>query len=115
MAINGEFLDDDVTEERYTAMTIQELRERLKHIAGLCWGLSIDLANDLERSQRLEAEVIQLRKKCCAFDKRMAEREDKLSKLSPDERAKYEEYLLKKRMQMADYRKCKKQGNRGNQ
>lgn len=37
-------------------MTIQELRERLKHIAGLCYGLSSDLSNAYKENMRLKEE-----------------------------------------------------------
>ena len=37
-------------------LTIEELRQRLKHIAGLCWGLSVDLANELEEREKLKFE-----------------------------------------------------------
>lgn len=106
MEFKGLINDDDV---EITPLTVESLRKRLKHIAGLCWGLSIDLNNELERNQRLEAEVIQLRKKVSAFDKRMALREEKLSKLPPEEREKREEKLYKKRLQAVESRKRKAQ------
>ena len=34
-------------------MTVEELRKRLKHIAGLCYGLSLDLKLLEEENQRL--------------------------------------------------------------
>lgn len=37
-------------------LTLEELRQRLKHIAGLCWGLSIDINNEIERNETLTAE-----------------------------------------------------------
>lgn len=37
-------------------MTFQELRERLKHIAVLCTGLSIDLANEIQMREDLTEE-----------------------------------------------------------
>lgn len=103
----GEFIDGDITETKYTARTIDELRSRLKHIAGLCYGLSIDLANDLERLALLEKENAELRNKLCLYDRRAAERAEKLSKLSPEEREKREEQLLKRRLQVAESRKKK--------
>lgn len=39
-----------------------ELRERLKHIASLCWGLSIDLQNEIELRETLERCYNQQRK-----------------------------------------------------
>ena len=38
-------------------MTKQEFRSKLKHIAGLCWALSCDLANSMDREKELEAEI----------------------------------------------------------
>ncbi len=37
-------------------MTLAELRERLKHIAVCCSGLSIDLANEITLREKLTAE-----------------------------------------------------------
>ncbi len=37
-------------------LTFKQLSERLKHIAGLCWGLSIDLQNEIKYRHALEAE-----------------------------------------------------------
>lgn len=42
-------------------MTLAELRERLKHIAVCCAGLSIDLANEITLREQLTAENEQLR------------------------------------------------------
>lgn len=39
-----------------------ELRERLKHIASLCWGLSIDLQNEIELREMLERSYNHQRK-----------------------------------------------------
>lgn len=41
-------------------LTFKQLSERLKHIAGLCWGLSIDLQNEIKYRHALEAERDQL-------------------------------------------------------
>lgn len=41
-------------------LTFKQLSERLKHIAGLCWGLSIDLQNEIKYRHALEAEREQL-------------------------------------------------------
>lgn len=41
-------------------LTLKELRERVKHIAGLCWGLSIDLQNEIERNAAITAEFKRL-------------------------------------------------------
>lgn len=40
----------------------QELRQRLKHIASLCWGLSIDLQNEIEYRETLEKAYNRMRK-----------------------------------------------------
>lgn len=40
----------------------QELRQRLKHIASLCWGLSIDLQNEIEYRETLEKSYARMRK-----------------------------------------------------
>ena len=37
-------------------LSLEQLRVRLKHIAGLCWGLSIDLNNEVTRNEELTAE-----------------------------------------------------------
>lgn len=41
-------------------LTFKQLSERLKHIAGLCWGLSIDLQNEIKYRHALEADREQL-------------------------------------------------------
>lgn len=41
-------------------MSFQELRQRLKHIAGLCWGLSIDLANEIQLREEITSENARL-------------------------------------------------------
>ncbi len=51
-------LTDD---EPQPPMTLAELRERLKHIAVCCSGLSIDLANEITLREQLAAENEQLR------------------------------------------------------
>lgn len=48
---------DEITNERDTRpLTLAQLRERLKHIAGLCWGLSIDVNNECARNETLQKE-----------------------------------------------------------
>lgn len=45
------------TKEIHSApLTYKQLSERLKHIASLCWGLSIDIQNEIELRKELEAE-----------------------------------------------------------
>lgn len=41
-------------------LTLEDLRQRLKHIAGLCWGLSIDINNEIERNVALNQENVRL-------------------------------------------------------
>lgn len=48
---------DEITNETHRApLTLAQLRERLKHIAGLCWGLSIDINNECARNEALQKE-----------------------------------------------------------
>ena len=48
---------DEITNERdLRPLTLEQLRQRLKHIAGLCWGLSIDIHNEIERNEALKNE-----------------------------------------------------------
>jgi len=42
-------------------MTVEELRNRLKHIATLCWGLSIDLSKEMAEHERVRKENEELR------------------------------------------------------
>ena len=50
--------DDKFEEEnvKNKPMTFKDLRQRLKHIAGLCWGLSIDLQNEIELNNQLKTD-----------------------------------------------------------
>lgn len=61
--INGSTKNEhrpDLSEEIHRPpLTVKELRQRLKHIAGLCWGLSIDLNNEIERNAAIIAEFEQ--------------------------------------------------------
>mgnify|MGYP006990136712 CR=1 FL=1 len=48
---------DEITNERdRRPLSLEQLRQRLKHIAGLCWGLSIDIHNEIERNEALKSE-----------------------------------------------------------
>ncbi len=48
---------DEITNDTHRApLTLEQLRQRLKHIAGLCWGLSIDIYNEIERNEALKNE-----------------------------------------------------------
>ena len=88
-------------------LTIQGLRTRLKHIASLCWGLSIDLNNEIERNELLVQENKELRRKLCCYSKDSTKRYMALSKLPPEEREKREEELLKQRLKMRKSRRRK--------
>lgn len=48
--------DELTSDTNRPPLTLEELRQRLKHIAGLCWGLSIDIHNEIERNNELTAE-----------------------------------------------------------
>lgn len=47
-------------EEERKPLSFEELRYRLKHIAGLCWGLSIDLANEIQLREETASENARL-------------------------------------------------------
>lgn len=49
--------------EKYEELTTQELRNRLKHIAGLCYSLSVDLSNLEIETDYLRFDNDRLRKK----------------------------------------------------
>lgn len=49
-------------EELNQPMTFEILRQRLKHIAVLCWGLSIDLANEIQLREETVIERDNLRR-----------------------------------------------------
>lgn len=55
-------------------MTVKEIRERLKHIAGLCYGLSADL-------QYLEIENARLKNENDGIKGLLAEKEKELRKI----------------------------------
>ena len=42
------------TEEKSKPISLDELRERLKHIACLCWGLSIDIESSRKELQKID-------------------------------------------------------------
>lgn len=85
----------EVHENSLRPLTVEELQKRLKHIAGLCWGLSIDLSNDRELSEYLKAENERLKeqvkelggKQPNANNKKTAEQ---IAAMSPLERIRYE-------------------------
>lgn len=48
---------DEITNDTHRApLTLEQLRQRLKHIAVLCWGLSIDINNEFARNEALQKE-----------------------------------------------------------
>ena len=57
----NDFYNILTNDEPQPPMTLAELRERLKHIAVCCSGLSIDLANEITLREQLTAENEQLR------------------------------------------------------
>lgn len=68
-------IDDEIKQKR-EPMTFESLRGRLKEIAGLCWGLSIDLANEIEEREKvvsecdaLKQELEGLRRECSRYAK----------------------------------------------
>lgn len=67
-----------------TPLTLEELRQRLKHIAGLCWGLSIDIANELEERDNLKTE-----------NKQQREQIEYLKKLGINRKSMHKKYITK--------------------
>lgn len=61
MSKDNEIFELDENGVTREPMTFEELRGRLKHIAGLCYGLSIDLANEIELREKLQKENAALR------------------------------------------------------
>ena len=94
-------------EEKREPMTFEELRKRLKHIAVLCWGLSIDLANEIQLRELLLEENKDLRERVAKFDKRASQRSERLAGLSSDERNQRELDLFIRRSRVAKSRKKK--------
>lgn len=119
---------DEITNERdRRPLSLEQLRQRLKHIAGLCWGLSIDIHNEIERNEALKsenkrlqdeinglrAELKLLRNRTPAApskpkkEKPIAERtrklNEKLAAMTPEEREKYLKQLEAKRKYNARY------------
>ena len=80
-------------------MSFAELRERLKHIAGLCAGLSIDLSNEIQTRDNLIAE-----------NKRLSQ-ELEAERAKPKRRQMTPEQAEKHRQAMRDYHAKKRQYN----
>jgi hypothetical protein len=80
-------------------MTFAELRERLKHIAVLCIGLSIDLANEIQIRDNLTAENKQLK------------RDLQEEKATPKRRTMTPEQAERHRQAMRDYYARKREQN----
>ncbi len=77
-------LDSDVT----PPVTLQELRERLKHIATLCTSLSIDLSEEIEYRFFLEQKVLDLQLQ-------LAKRKEPKRHFTPEHREKQSQALRK--------------------
>lgn len=78
-------------------LTLAELRERLKHIAVCCSGLSIDLANEITLREQLTAENEQLRCEL-AKEKAIPKRRRTMTDAQREaHRQKMREYWAKKR------------------
>lgn len=100
---------DEITNDvNRDPLTLEELRQRLKHIAGLCWGLSIDLNNEVARNEQLAAENKQLKEKLRSHrkDGRRVNAEA-LDEMTPEERERYERRLEQKRLTAEKKRKQK--------
>ncbi len=87
---------DEITNEiDRKPLTLEELRARLKHIAGLCWGLSIDIANEFEERDNLKLENKQLREEIEHLKSKLglkgqrAETKQKLENMTATERLEY--------------------------
>ncbi len=78
-------------------LNLQELRNRLKHIAGLCWGLSIDITNELEERDNLKIENKQQREEIEYLKNKLglkgqrAETKAKLENMTAKERLDYKQ------------------------
>ena len=86
-------------------LTVEELRNRLKHIAMLCWGLSIDLSTEMNECARIRKENEQLRAQVVILGGALpnghhAVDPAKLAAMTPDEREKY----LKRLNYLREYR-----------
>jgi len=86
-------------------LTVEELRNRLKHIASLCWGLSIDLSTEMSEFERVREENKQLRAQIVVLGGVLPNGHHvidlaKLEAMTPEECAKY----FKRLNYMREYR-----------
>lgn len=98
-APRNDFLPDlkAIHEDVRNPLTVEELRNRLKHIATLCWGLSIDLSTEMSECERVRKENAKLREQVVLLggslphDTRGRGFIDlaKWEAMTPEERAKY--------------------------
>lgn len=98
--MNGNELCNVLDKEPCPPMTFAELRERLKHIAVCCIGLSIDLANEIQTRETLAAE-----------NKRLT-RELQEEKAQPKRRKMTPEQAERHRQAMRDYYERKRREQR---
>lgn len=91
-----------INADKANPLTREELRNRLKHIATLCWGLSIDLRTEFEESEKIRAENEQLRAQVVLLGGRLPKTHgggrkispEKLEAMTPEERDKYLKKLM---------------------
>ena len=87
--------DEIVNDIDRAPLTLRELQQRLKHIAGLCWGLSIDIANEFDERDNLKEENKQQREEIehlkgqLGLKGQRAETKEKLEKMTAAERLEY--------------------------
>ncbi|MGN0817605.1 MAG: hypothetical protein ACI4L9_01430 [Candidatus Coproplasma sp.] len=102
--INRPYLSDEINGNR-APLTIKELQERLKHIAGLCWGLSIDLTNEIESKAAIIAEFEQQETENAELRKQLEAVRKELTKckslVARNEVLKLENERLKQAVEMA--------------
>lgn len=109
--------DEIVNQISKEPLTLEELRNRLKHIAGLCWGLSIDIANELEERDNLKLENEQQREEIEHLKNKLglkgqrAETKAKLENMTATERFEFK----KKRAKLNAYAQKKYHQKNGEQ
>ena len=93
--------DEIVNQISKEPLTLEELRNRLKHIAGLCWGLSIDISNELKERDNLKIENKQQREEIEYLKNKLglkgqrAETKAKLENMTATERFEYKQKRAK--------------------